>query len=135
MARGERRDRERSDERAPDYDVIVIGAGHNGLAATALLAARGLRVLCLEKNAYVGGMAGTREILTRLPQRRRREPALPAREGAGGGARARALRRRVHRPADHGVEPELARLAAGDLLRESAADGALRAPPLRRRAR
>jgi phytoene dehydrogenase-like protein len=47
-----------------DYDVVVVGAGHNGLAATALLAARGLRVLCLEKNAYVGGMAGTREILT-----------------------------------------------------------------------
>src|SRR5215472_11582138 len=49
---------------APDYDVIVVGAGHNGLAATALLARRGLRVLCLEKNAYVGGMAGTRDILT-----------------------------------------------------------------------
>jgi phytoene dehydrogenase-like protein len=49
----------------PDYyDVIVVGAGHNGLAATALLAKRGLRVLCLEKNAYVGGMAGTREILS-----------------------------------------------------------------------
>jgi len=47
----------------PDYDVIVVGAGHNGLAATALLARRGFRVLCLEKNAYVGGMAGTREIL------------------------------------------------------------------------
>jgi phytoene dehydrogenase-like protein len=47
-----------------DYDAIVIGAGHNGLAATAILAGRGLRVLCLEKNAYVGGMAGTREILT-----------------------------------------------------------------------
>jgi len=47
-----------------DYDAVVIGAGHNGLAASALLAARGLRVLCLEKNAYVGGMAGTREILT-----------------------------------------------------------------------
>ncbi len=46
------------------YDVIVVGAGHNGLAATALLAKRGLRVLCLEKNAYVGGMAGTREILS-----------------------------------------------------------------------
>src|SRR5262249_61595930 len=41
-----------------------MGAGQNGLAASALLAARGLRVLCLEKNAYVGGMAGTREILT-----------------------------------------------------------------------
>src|SRR5215510_12810755 len=48
----------------PDYDVIVVGAGHNGLAATAILAGRGLRVLCLEKNAYVGGMAGTREILS-----------------------------------------------------------------------
>src|SRR6185295_7144222 len=47
-----------------DFDVIVIGAGHNGLAATTLLAARGLRVLCLEKNGYVGGMAGTREILS-----------------------------------------------------------------------
>ncbi|HVN83797.1 MAG TPA: NAD(P)/FAD-dependent oxidoreductase [Candidatus Binatia bacterium] len=45
-------------------DVVVVGAGHNGLAATALLAKRGLRVLCLEKNAYVGGMAGTREILS-----------------------------------------------------------------------
>src|SRR5215475_13337663 len=49
---------------ASDYDVVVIGAGHNGLAATALLAGRGLRVLCLEKNGYLGGMAGTREILT-----------------------------------------------------------------------
>src|SRR5512143_1883125 len=47
-----------------DVDVVVVGAGHNGLAATALLAARGLRVVCLEKNAYVGGMAGTREILS-----------------------------------------------------------------------
>jgi phytoene dehydrogenase-like protein len=46
-----------------DYDAIVVGAGHNGLAATAMLAKRGLRVLCLEKNAYAGGMAGTREIL------------------------------------------------------------------------
>lgn len=45
-------------------DVIVIGAGHNGLAAAALLAKRGRRVLVLEKNRYVGGMAGTREILS-----------------------------------------------------------------------
>ena len=44
-------------------DVIIVGAGHNGLAAGALLAKRGLRVLNLEKNRYVGGMAGTREIL------------------------------------------------------------------------
>jgi phytoene dehydrogenase-like protein len=46
-----------------DRDVVVIGAGHNGLATAALLAARGQRVLVLEKNRYVGGMAGTREIL------------------------------------------------------------------------
>jgi phytoene dehydrogenase-like protein len=44
-------------------DVLIVGAGHNGLAAGALLAKRGLRVLHLEKNRYVGGMAGTREIL------------------------------------------------------------------------
>jgi len=49
---------------AVDYDAIVVGAGHNGLAATALLAKRRLRVVCLEKNAYAGGMAGTREILS-----------------------------------------------------------------------
>ncbi len=46
-----------------EADVVVIGAGHNGLATAALLAARGERVLVLEKNRYVGGMAGTREIL------------------------------------------------------------------------
>ncbi|MGD8608963.1 MAG: NAD(P)/FAD-dependent oxidoreductase [Myxococcales bacterium] len=56
-------ERESQVRASPDYDAIVIGAGHNGLAATAMLAKRGLRVLCLEKNAYAGGMAGTREIL------------------------------------------------------------------------
>jgi phytoene dehydrogenase-like protein len=44
-------------------DVVIVGAGHNGLAAGALLAGQGNRVLVLEKNRYVGGMAGTREIL------------------------------------------------------------------------
>ena len=46
-----------------ELDAIVIGAGHNGLATAALLAKRGLRVVVVEKNRYVGGMAGTREIL------------------------------------------------------------------------
>jgi phytoene dehydrogenase-like protein len=45
------------------YDAIIIGAGHNGLATTCALAKAGKRVLCLEKNNYVGGMAGSREIL------------------------------------------------------------------------
>ena len=47
---------------ANDYDAIVIGAGHNGLAAATVIADSGQRVLVLEKNNYVGGMAGTREI-------------------------------------------------------------------------
>lgn len=45
------------------FDCIVIGAGHNGLATGLVLARNGKRVLLLEKNNYVGGMGGTREIL------------------------------------------------------------------------
>jgi phytoene dehydrogenase-like protein len=45
------------------YDCIVVGAGHNGLATALVLARNGRRVLVLEKNNYVGGMGGTREIL------------------------------------------------------------------------
>ena len=32
-----------------NYDVIVVGAGHNGLANAAFLAKAGLDVLCVEK--------------------------------------------------------------------------------------
>jgi phytoene dehydrogenase-like protein len=45
------------------FDCIVVGAGHNGLATALVLARNGKRVLVLEKNNYVGGMGGTREIL------------------------------------------------------------------------
>lgn len=45
-----------------DYDVIVIGAGHNGLAAATHLAQNGLSVLCLEKTHGPGGQAATREL-------------------------------------------------------------------------
>ncbi len=44
------------------YDAIVIGAGHNGLAAAATLAKRGKKVLVLERSQSVGGMARTSEI-------------------------------------------------------------------------
>ena len=43
-------------------DVILIGAGHNGLAAAAVLARRGLKVLVLESRAIVGGAAITEEL-------------------------------------------------------------------------
>jgi phytoene dehydrogenase-like protein len=45
-----------------DYDAIVIGAGHNGLTAAAVMARGGMRVLCLEKNHIVGGMSSTTEL-------------------------------------------------------------------------
>ena len=47
----------------PDYDAIVIGAGHNGLTAAAVMQRGGLRVLCLEKNHFIGGMASTTELI------------------------------------------------------------------------
>ncbi|QDF36579.1 FAD-dependent oxidoreductase [Bradyrhizobium symbiodeficiens] len=39
------------------YDVIVIGAGAGGMTAAAVTAAQGLRVLVIEKTAFVGGTA------------------------------------------------------------------------------
>jgi phytoene dehydrogenase-like protein len=43
------------------YDAIVVGAGHNGLVCSALLAKAGKNVLVLEANEQVGGAAVTRE--------------------------------------------------------------------------
>ena len=45
-----------------DYDVIIIGAGHNGLVAAGYLAKAGRRVLVLEGRQRVGGAAVTEEI-------------------------------------------------------------------------
>jgi phytoene dehydrogenase-like protein len=45
-----------------NYDAIIIGAGHNGLANAAYLAKAGLNVVVLEKNDYVGGASVSREL-------------------------------------------------------------------------
>lgn len=43
------------------YDVIIIGAGHNGLAAAARLAGKGRKTLVLEARDIVGGIAAGEE--------------------------------------------------------------------------
>ena len=44
------------------YDAVVIGAGHNGLAAAVRLAERGWRVAVIEANSEPGGAVKTREL-------------------------------------------------------------------------
>src|SRR5215470_6748905 len=44
------------------YDVVILGAGHNGLVAATYLARAGLSVLLLEKNDYIGGATTSQQI-------------------------------------------------------------------------
>ncbi len=44
------------------YDILIIGAGHNGLVTAAYLARAGRRVLVLERRELVGGACVTEEI-------------------------------------------------------------------------
>ena len=46
------------------YDIIAMGAGHNGLCAAAYLAKAGKKVLVLERKAWPGGGVVTRELNT-----------------------------------------------------------------------
>ena len=43
------------------YDVVIVGAGHNGLVCAAYLARSGRRVLVLEASKVLGGLAARRE--------------------------------------------------------------------------
>jgi phytoene dehydrogenase-like protein len=44
------------------YDAVIAGAGHNGLVTACYLARAGLSVCVVEKNAWVGGAAVSREL-------------------------------------------------------------------------
>src|SRR5437868_9358151 len=44
------------------YDVVILGAGHNGLVAATYLGRAGLSVLVLEKNDYIGGATTSQKV-------------------------------------------------------------------------
>src|ERR1700726_2383951 len=44
------------------YDVVILGAGHNGLVAASYLWRAGLSVLLLEKNDYIGGATTSQKV-------------------------------------------------------------------------
>src|SRR5579885_1004326 len=46
---------------ARDPDVVIVGAGHNGLVCAFYLARAGLKVTVLERRGVVGGAAVTEE--------------------------------------------------------------------------
>ena len=45
-----------------EFDIVIVGAGHNGLVAAAYLARQGLRVLVLERRGVVGGACVTEAV-------------------------------------------------------------------------
>ena len=52
-----------------DYDVVIVGAGHNGLTAAAYLARAGLSVQVLERLEHTGGAAVSAQAFPGLPTR------------------------------------------------------------------
>lgn len=49
------------------HDMMVVGAGHNGLVAANYLANEGLNVLVVEASAEIGGMTMTAPMIAEAP--------------------------------------------------------------------
>src|SRR6187401_2924866 len=54
--------------RGQSYDVIVVGAGHNGLVAALCAARAGLRTLVVERATVIGGATRTEYPFARAPE-------------------------------------------------------------------
>jgi len=51
-----------------DYDVVVVGGGHNGLAAACYLAEAGKHVVVIEAREKIGGMASSGYLIPEAPR-------------------------------------------------------------------
>jgi phytoene dehydrogenase-like protein len=51
------------------YDVVILGAGHNGLVAASYLGRAGLSILLLEKNDYIGGATTSQKLFPQYEAR------------------------------------------------------------------
>ncbi|MFL5921906.1 MAG: phytoene desaturase family protein [Gaiellaceae bacterium] len=86
------------------YDVIIVGAGHNGLVTAAYLARSGLQTLVLERRTRAGGLLVTEEVA----------PAVraPVAADAVGGLRAGVIRDlRLGSHGFHAIEPDVVAFA------------------------
>jgi phytoene dehydrogenase-like protein len=63
---------------SPNADVIIVGAGHNGLTAGCYLARTGLDVLVVERSPTFGGMTSTNELIPEAPGFKFNEGAVHA---------------------------------------------------------
>ncbi|MEA2170923.1 MAG: hypothetical protein QOF76_4223, partial [Solirubrobacteraceae bacterium] len=59
-------------------DVLIVGAGHNGLVAGCYLARQGLRVQVVEAADSVGGMTSTNALFPNAPEHLVNEGAMDA---------------------------------------------------------
>ncbi len=67
-----------SDRTNRKADVIVVGAGHNGLTAACYLAKAGLGVTVVEASPTVGGMISTNPIFPAAPHHKINEAGIQA---------------------------------------------------------